>query len=218
MRGSDPASVPVRHDFVTGRSWLNFGSIGGLFGFVIVSGLAIWLLPFHVFNEVLVLLHTAVGVLAAAALAVWLLGHWLGTRKAPRRPRKISAYIGSWLLAASTVTGFAVTWQALIRPYMGQGWVQVHLWTSVLAIPFLIYHLVPASETAVFGERCGRSESRSLGRRVDRHSVFYYSNCRQLLRIRYCSRDPRVLTSKQGMPEQNWCHPTAMALTKFPGH
>jgi hypothetical protein len=55
MRGSDPASVPVRHDFVTGRSWLNFGSIGGLFGFVIVSGLAIWLLPFHVFNEVLVL-------------------------------------------------------------------------------------------------------------------------------------------------------------------
>jgi len=139
---------PIRHRFVSERSWLNFGLVGGLLGFVIASGLAIRLLPFSGFAQILVLFHTVAGIAAAVVFPIWLLSHWLGARQAPRRPRKVSAYIGFWLLASCSVAGFVVTWQALFRLYMSHGWAQFHLWTCAAAIPFLAYHLVPESRTA----------------------------------------------------------------------
>ncbi len=143
MGASEPTLSPIRNRFFSERSWLNFGLIGGLLGFAAMGGLAIRLLPFGVFSQVLVLLHTVVGIAAAVLLAVWTTGHWLATRKAQRRPRKVSAYIAFWLLAACCAAGFVVTWQAVFGLYMSHGWARAHLWTCVLAMPFLVHHLVP---------------------------------------------------------------------------
>jgi len=143
MGSSDPAWFPARHRFVSEQSWLNFGLIGGLLAFAAASGLAIRLLPFSVFSQTLVLVHTLAAIAAVLLFGVWLLSHWLGTRKAPRRPRKVSAYIGFWLLAACSAAGFVVTAQAIGGLYMSHVWAQGHLWTGILAIPFLVHHLIP---------------------------------------------------------------------------
>ncbi len=69
-------------------------------------------LPFSVFAQLAVVLHTAMGLMVVPIFAVWVLSHWFGARKALRTRRKVSGYIGFWLLAASVVTGVVVGWQA----------------------------------------------------------------------------------------------------------
>jgi len=140
---------PIRHAFVREESLLGFGWVGGILLFVILSGLAVWALPFGVTAQMAVLLHTAVGVILVVVFTIWQLSHWLATRKTPRRLRKISAYTGFWLLALSVVTGMMLTLQAVFRSYVSPVWSQVHLWSGMLALPFLVYHVLPhAQETA----------------------------------------------------------------------
>lgn len=134
---------PDRQPLSTGGGRLNFAVTGGLLLFLTAGGLLIWLLPFGRFAQLSVLLHTAVGVAAAAVFAVWQFSHWLATRKAPRRPRKISAYIGFWLLAASFISGLLLTWEAIFGLHTSHLWARMHLWTSIAAIPFLAWHMIP---------------------------------------------------------------------------
>jgi hypothetical protein len=70
--------------------------------FVALSGCAVWLLPFSNFAQTCVVLHTVVGVIAVVAFAIWQLSHWLGGRTSLRTLRKISAYLGFWLLDDKT--------------------------------------------------------------------------------------------------------------------
>lgn len=140
-RCSATRQSPVRQPL--GGGWLNFPVTGGLLLFLAAGGLLIRLLPFGRFAQVSVLLHTALGVPAAAIFAVWQFSHWRATRKAPRRPRKVSAYIGFWLLAASFLSGLVLTWDALFGAYTSHLWSRMHLWTSVVAVPFLVWHMVP---------------------------------------------------------------------------
>ncbi len=143
MASHEEPSFPVQDRIVSERGWLNFGVVGGALAFTVLSGLAVWALPFSGFSQMTVLLHTALGAAAVAAFAIWQLRHWLATRNAPRKARKLAAYIGFWLLAASAASGFLVTWQGWFGTYVSHGWSLLHLWTGVAALPFLAYHLVP---------------------------------------------------------------------------
>jgi hypothetical protein len=144
MKNSNGLVSPVRHAFLSEGGVFGFGWVGGFLAFVVLTGLGMWLLPFGVYPQVLAVLHTALGVLIVPAFAAWQFSHWLGTRKAPRRPRKTAAYIGFWLLAASSASGLVLAWQAVFGLHIAVFWDQVHLWTGVAALPFLVWHLVPA--------------------------------------------------------------------------
>jgi hypothetical protein len=137
---------PIRHTFVNEQGILGFAWTGGSLLFVALSGLLIWLAPFGAGVQIAVLLHTILGLLVIVPFALWQLSHWLATRRAQRRPRKISAYFGFWLLAASVVTGLVITWQALFQTVVSHFWSKVHLWTGVLCLPFLVYHFLPQKE------------------------------------------------------------------------
>jgi hypothetical protein len=144
MRDSNGFVSPVRHAFLSEKGVLGFGWVGGLLVFVALTGVGMWLLPFGVYPQVVTLLHTALGILMAPAFAVWQLSHWLGTRKAPRRSRKVAGYVGFWLLAASCASGLVLAWQAVFGLHIGGGWDQIHLWTGIASLPLLAWHLVPA--------------------------------------------------------------------------
>ncbi|HEV2426378.1 MAG TPA: multiheme c-type cytochrome [Terriglobia bacterium] len=122
-----------------GSAWV----LGALV-FVSLSGVAVWLLSFSVGTQVTLLLHSLCGLAVLIPLGNWQLGHWLATRKAPRSLRKICAYTGFWMLAASCVTGLIVTLQALFALRVQSVWDRLHLWTGILALPFLVYHVYPA--------------------------------------------------------------------------
>ena len=96
--------LAIPHRFIDERSLLGFGLVGGVLLFVVLSGCAVWLLPFSVFGQLCLVLHTVVGVIAVAAFPIWQLSHWLAGRTSPRTFRKICAYVGFWLFAASAAT------------------------------------------------------------------------------------------------------------------
>ncbi len=137
---------PIRHAFISEHCVLGFGWVGGILLFVAATGILAWLLPFSVSAQMAVLFHTAAGLAVLLPFAVWQLSHWLATRTAPRRARKISAYVGFWLLGASVASGMVITWQALFRTVISHALATLHLWTGVAALPFLVYHLAPRAE------------------------------------------------------------------------
>ena len=143
MKNNKEWVSPIRHAFVSERSVLGFAWVGGALLFVALTGLLVWLLRFSVGTQMAVLFHTALGLLVLVPFALWQLSHWLATRKAPRKARKICAYVGFWLLAGSVVAGLVITWQALFEIVISHWWATVHLWTGVLALPFLFYHALP---------------------------------------------------------------------------
>jgi hypothetical protein len=143
--GRDKADspVPIRHAFISETSVLGFAWIGGVLIFVALSGLAVWLLPFSVPSQVTVFMHTAVGLALVIPLTLWQLSHWLASRKAPRCFRKICAYAGIWTMAATTITGLVLGWQAVFSLAISHAWDRIHLWTGIAALPFLAYHAYP---------------------------------------------------------------------------
>ena len=149
MRNEKEWTSPIRHAFVSERSILGFAWVGGAMVFVALTGLLIWLLPFSVSAQMAVLFHTVLGLLALVPFMLWQLSHWLATRKQPRTARKISAYAGFWLLAVSTVAGIIITWQALFEIVINHWWAKIHLWSGVLALPFLVYHVLPLKQENV---------------------------------------------------------------------
>ncbi len=134
---------PIRHTFVSERSVLGFAWVGGVLLFVVLTGLVIWLPFFSVGTQMAVLFHTALGLLVLVPFVLWQLSHWLATRKARRKVRKISAYVGFWLLVVSVAAGLVITWQGLFEIVVSHWWATIHLWTGVLALPFLFYHVLP---------------------------------------------------------------------------
>lgn len=141
---------PVRHRFIREGGILGFGAVGGLLLFLALSGFAVWLLPFSAFTQFSVLFHTVLGLLAVVTFGIWQLSHWLATRRAERRARKTSAYIGFWLLAVSTAAGLLVTAEALFGVRSLLLWRQVHLWTGIFSLPFLAYHVIPDKKSPEF--------------------------------------------------------------------
>jgi len=132
-----------RHDSLRQGSISGFGWVGGVLLFVAATGFWVWVAPFSVTSQMAVLFHTALGLVVLVPFALWQINHWLATRKAPRRAQKVSAYIGFWLLAISIVAGVVIAWQAAFGTVVSQNWAEVHLWTGVLALPFLAYHVLP---------------------------------------------------------------------------
>jgi len=142
---------PIPQAFVREKSILGFAWVGGVLLFVALTGLVVWLLPFSMGSQMAVLFHTALGLLVLGPFVLWQLSHWLATRKSPRKARKISAYVGFWLLAASLVSGLVITWEALFAIVITHWWATVHLWTGVGALPFLFYHSLPHQQESVSG-------------------------------------------------------------------
>lgn len=139
---NEPESSVPRLLF-NGKGALSFGWVGGVLLFVVLSGLLVWILPFSAGSQWTLLFHTVSGLIVLIPFSVWQLSHWLATRKTPRHSRKISAYIGFWLLAVSIAAGAVVTYQAAFDTFVSHGWLKVHLWTGAFALPFLIWHLIP---------------------------------------------------------------------------
>jgi len=147
MKEGDQSPDAVQSQFTTKGGLSAFGWIGGVLVFVAVSGLGVWLLPFGAPAEQAVLSHTVVGLAVLVPFTRWQYRHWLAARKAPRSFRKVCAYAGFWLLAASCATGLVVTGQALFALRVQPAWARLHLWSSIFALPFLAYHLLPAART-----------------------------------------------------------------------
>lgn len=148
MEHSAHGPLPIRHTFIHERGIFQFSLLSGALIFLALTGLAIWLLPFSVSIQISVLTHTLLGLAIAIPLTLWQLSHWLATRRTRRSLRKLCAYSGFWTMAVVTISGLVLTWQAVFGLFTSHWWDQLHLWSGLVALPFLGYHVWPRTRKA----------------------------------------------------------------------
>ncbi len=110
--------------------------------FETVTGLAIYLLPFSVFNQFGVLWHTVLGVLMIVPVGWYLVRHLLARFRGKFNHYQFLGYFSLVLLIAIFVSGFVLTWQAALGTRISYAWDYVHLVTGLLFIFAILAHLI----------------------------------------------------------------------------
>jgi hypothetical protein len=116
-----------------GLAWLAFESL---------SGLSIYLLPFSVPNQWMVLAHTAVGLLFLFPALIEQARHLRVYWDRPHTPLKTMGYLASLAVVAAILSGLVLTWQSLFGRRIGYGWDLAHVIATFGAIAFLAPHII----------------------------------------------------------------------------
>ena len=117
-------------------------SAAGSLGFLAVSGLAIWLLPFSLFTQAAVLLHAAAGLVVSAPVVWYAVHHWRLYRQYQLTFIKLLGYFTVLVLAVCVASGIVLTWQAIVGVRTGAGWRALHRWTTIGVIVFAVTHVI----------------------------------------------------------------------------
>jgi hypothetical protein len=115
--------------------------IGGLLCFEALSGLWIWLLPFSVSSQMLVLLHTAAGIAFLVPYLIYQGRHWWLYRDRPWSHYMVTGYVAFAAIALNTVSGVVLTLQALFGRAISYAWDNVHIVTTLAILAFLVPHV-----------------------------------------------------------------------------
>ncbi len=122
------------------RSYLG-GATGALLLFEALTGLGIYLLPFSVFNQFSVILHTLLGVMMLLPVGWFVLRHWRVRKRGRLSHHQLLGYGALAFLLICSVSGLVLTWQGLAGPAIGYSWDLVHLLTGIALPLFLLVHL-----------------------------------------------------------------------------
>ena len=111
--------------------------------FLALSGLSIFFLPFSVFNQHAVVLHTLVGVLYVVPFGVYMARHVRAYWSFPLTHVKLSGYLALAMALPCIVSGVVLTWEGLFSTRITYAWRAVHIVTTFGLVLFLAVHLVP---------------------------------------------------------------------------
>ncbi|MCH8967077.1 MAG: DUF4405 domain-containing protein, partial [Planctomycetes bacterium] len=123
------------------RHWLT-GLTIGLLLYETLTGLAIYLLPFSVLNQLGVLWHTLIGVISIVPIGWYLGRHWYLRFRTKFNHYQLLGYLSAVFLIALFVSGFVLTWQAALSVRISYAWSQVHLVTGLAFVVALLVHTV----------------------------------------------------------------------------
>ena len=116
--------------------------VSGLFLFETLSGLSMYLLPFSIPNQFLVLLHTVAGVVFLVPYLVYQAKHWVRYKARAWSHYMLTGYVAFAVTAANVVSGVVLTWQGLFGLRITSGWHDTHLITTFAIIAFLVPHVI----------------------------------------------------------------------------
>ena len=94
--------------------------------FETLTGLSIYLLPFNVSNQIMVLLHTVVGLIFIIPYAWYQIRHWLIYRSMTMSHIKLTGYISMVITIVAAISGLILTFQSLFQTRISYAWDQVH--------------------------------------------------------------------------------------------
>jgi hypothetical protein len=99
-------------------------------------------LPFSVFTQVSVILHTALALICFAPVTWYAVRHWLLYRRHPLTYIKLLGYFCVFVAMACAVSGLVLTYEPLFGTRISYFWRAVHDWTTVALIAFASLHIV----------------------------------------------------------------------------
>ncbi|MFQ5928408.1 MAG: multiheme c-type cytochrome [Acidobacteriota bacterium] len=123
------------------RSGLAIWTAGFLM-FECLSGLSIWLLPFSIPNQIMVVVHTVAGLLFLAPCSWYLIRHWLLYRTHMMTHVKLLGYIGLFVFILCAVSGVILTVQAALGTKISYPWDTIHIITTFALLAFIVPHIV----------------------------------------------------------------------------
>ncbi|MDH4044930.1 MAG: hypothetical protein OEW06_10760, partial [Gemmatimonadota bacterium] len=135
-------TLPRRNGTRT-EEWQHFLLIvvAGLLLFETVTGLLVWLLPFSVPNQVMVLLHTAIGVVFLVPFAWYQIRHWLIYRPIRLSHVKLTGYFAMAATIVAMVSGIVLTVQALWATRISYAWDLAHIVATFALIAAVVPHV-----------------------------------------------------------------------------
>lgn len=115
--------------------------ISGILLFETITGLAIYLLPFSIVNQVSVLLHTIIGLVFIIPFSYYMVRHWSIYRSMPMTHYKFTGYVLMAVSLALIVSGVILTWQGAFQLSISKGWDLVHIIGTFVIIAFMLPHV-----------------------------------------------------------------------------
>ena len=117
-------------------------AVSGLLVFETLTGLSIYLLPFSVPNQVMVLLHTLIGLGFVVPFAWYQVRHWRIYRSLRLSHVVLTGYFAMVAALVLIVTGLVLSWQAAFTARISSGWDLVHIVASFALIGAVLPHVL----------------------------------------------------------------------------
>ena len=136
---SNPTTGDVVIDYRSFLTWI----ATSLVAYSLLSGLVITLLPFGVYTQYSIIVHTVVGVVSLLPLVAAVYLHWQRRRSDAPAPVARAAMIAIAALGVSLFTGLLITGMAIFGTWV-PGWVDtVHLVSALVLGVLIAVHLAP---------------------------------------------------------------------------
>lgn len=117
-------------------------SVAGLLLFELLTGLSIYLLPFSVANQVMVLMHTAAGLVFMFPYFWYQYKHWLNYKDRPLNEFSVTGYAGMISVTIAISSGVVLTYQALFQTSIQLIWKNLHILSTFLMIGAVLPHVI----------------------------------------------------------------------------
>jgi len=134
-------AVPTRSRISEWQHRLLFW-VSGLLIFETLTGLSIYLLPFGLSNQAMVLIHTGAGVLFLVPLIWYSIRHWRNYRSLRMTHVKLTGYFSMVTVLVTAASGVVLTFEALARTRISYGWDLVHTIGTFALIASVLPHVV----------------------------------------------------------------------------
>ncbi|MFQ5704740.1 MAG: multiheme c-type cytochrome [Gemmatimonadales bacterium] len=116
--------------------------VAGLLTFEVLTGLSIYLLPFSVPNQIMVLLHTVAGLIFVAPFLYYQIRHWLIYRATRLNHYKLTGYFAMLSTTVAVVSGIVVTVQAVFGLKISYAWDLAHIVATFAVIASALPHVL----------------------------------------------------------------------------
>jgi hypothetical protein len=117
-------------------------TISGMLLFETLTGLSIWLLPFSVSNQIMVLLHTLVGLAFVVPFLWYQIRHWSVYSAIRMSHVKLTGYFAMVATVVLVVSGLVLTYQAVFMTRISYAWDTVHIVATFAFLASALPHIV----------------------------------------------------------------------------
>jgi hypothetical protein len=116
-------------------------AVSGLLVFETLTGLSIYVLPFSVSNQIMVLVHTAIGFVFIVPFVWYQIRHWLIYRPLRLSHVKLTGYFAMGAAVVAIVSGLVLSYQALFTIRISYGWDLAHIIATFALIASVVPHV-----------------------------------------------------------------------------
>jgi hypothetical protein len=116
--------------------------VSGLLLFETLTGLSIYFLPFSLPNQIMVLLHTIVGLLFILPFAYYQIRHWYIYRSLVMTHIKLTGYFSMGATVVAAVSGIVLTYQSLFASRISYAWDMIHVISTFALLIALVPHIL----------------------------------------------------------------------------